>query len=57
MKMKLFKHAGSKTAHHIEKEVNDWLNENPDCVVREIKQSTSGGSWADTKIYITVWYD
>ncbi|MCP5061281.1 MAG: hypothetical protein GY936_02305 [Ignavibacteriae bacterium] len=57
MKMKLFKHVGAKTVQNIESEVNKWLEKNPNVEIREIKQSTSGGSWADTKVYITIWYD
>ena len=56
MKMKLFEVEGSKKVHKIEEMVNEWLDENPGIEILEIKQSTSGGSFADTKFYISIWY-
>ena len=40
----------------IEDEINRWLIKNPNMEVIEIKQSTSGGSFAGAKLIVSVWY-
>jgi hypothetical protein len=57
MKMRLFGEEGSKKVLGLEKVVNDWLEQHPNIKVIDIRQSTSGGSMADTKLYISIWYE
>ena len=57
MKIKLFGKEGSKKILGLEEEVNVWLQQNPNIKIIDIKQSASGGSLADTKFYISVWYE
>jgi hypothetical protein len=40
----------------IEDEINKWLRLNPNIDVVEIKQSASGGSFASSKLVVSVWY-
>ena len=57
MKMKLFGKEGSKKIFELEEEVNSWLEQNPKIKIIDIRQSASGGSLHDTKLYISVWYE
>jgi hypothetical protein len=60
MKMKLFGRENSKHGLEvldIEKEVNAWLDEHPNIKVFDVRQSSNGGSWATTKLFISVWYN
>ncbi|MFC1544205.1 hypothetical protein ACFL4Y_03020 [Gemmatimonadota bacterium] len=57
MKMKLFGREGSKEALGLEDEVNAWLVQHPQIEVIDIEQCASGGSMADTKLYISIWYE
>jgi hypothetical protein len=57
MKMKLFGKEGSKEALGLEEEVNAWLAQHPQIKIIDVKQSASGGSLNDTKLYISVWYE
>jgi len=60
MKMKLFGKENSKHGLEvlaIEKDINDWLEVNPDIIIKDIKQSSNGGSWATSKLFISVWYE
>jgi len=57
MKMKLFGKEGSKKIIELEEEVNTWLEQNPKFKIIDIRQSASGGSLQDTKLYISVWYE
>ena len=57
MKMKLFGKEGSKKIFELEEEVNTWLEQNPKIKIIDIRQSASGGSLQDTKLYISVWYE
>jgi len=41
----------------LEKEVNDWLERHPDIKIVKIKQSSNGGSWMNTKVLLSVWYE
>ncbi|MDA3844233.1 MAG: hypothetical protein PF588_07705 [Candidatus Kapabacteria bacterium] len=57
MKMKLFGESGSKQISGLEEEVNTWLVRHPDINIIEIKQSACGGSFAQTLLHISVWYE
>lgn len=57
MKMKLFGEEGSKKVFELEEEVNAWLEQHPDIKIIDIRQSASGGSLHETKLYISVWYE
>ncbi|MCP4357725.1 MAG: hypothetical protein GY796_06885 [Chloroflexi bacterium] len=57
MKMKLFGKEGSKKIFELEEEVNTWLEQNLKIKIIDIRQSASGGSLHDTKLYISVWYE
>jgi len=57
MKMKLFGKEGSKKVFELEEEVNTWLEQYPKIKIIDIRQSASGGSLHDTKLYISVWYE
>ena len=57
MKVKLFGKENSKHALDIEDEINTWLSQNPNIKILNIRQSSNGGSFADTKIYISIWYE
>ncbi len=41
----------------LESDVNSWLETHPDIRVIDIRQSSSGGSWANTKIFVSLWYE
>ena len=55
--MKLFGKEGSKEVLGLEEEVNAWLVQHPKIKIIDIRQSASGGSLQDTKLYISVWYE
>ncbi len=57
MKMKMFGVEGSSKVLGLESEVNAWLEQHPEIMITDVVQSASGGSMADTKLYISVWYD
>lgn len=40
----------------IEREINTWLMTKPNIEVVKIKQSATGGSFASTKLLVSVWY-
>lgn len=44
-------------AQEIETEINTWLQQNPGIKVVDIKQSSSGGSFAESLWLISVWYE
>ena len=61
MKMKLF---GIKIMNKIEpdalaleQEINAWLVQHPGVKILEIKQSSNGGSFNSTKVFVSVWYE
>ncbi len=61
MKMKLFQMT-NKTRKEVdvsdlEREINAWLGQNPGIKIIDIKQSSNGGSMANTKVFISVWYE
>lgn len=45
------------TLNVLESEINDWLDKNKNVKVKTIKQSSNGGSWNDSKIIISIWYE
>jgi hypothetical protein len=60
MKMKMFGKENSKkglAVLELEKEINNWLDEHPGIKIVNVKQSTSGGSFHVTKLFISVWYE
>ena len=57
MKMKLFGKEGSKKVLGLEEEVNAWLEQHPNITRSHPGNSASGGSMADTKLYISVWHE
>jgi len=40
----------------IEREINAWLISRPKIEIIEVKQSSSGGSFASAKLVVSVWY-
>jgi len=56
MKVKLFGEEGSKEVFTLEEKINAWLEQHPKVKVVHIKQSASGGSLQETKLYISIWY-
>lgn len=42
--------------NEIEKEINTWLLAHPNIEIVEVKQSSSGGSFATAKLVVSVWY-
>lgn len=41
----------------VETEINIWLADNPDIIIKHIEQSMSGGSWMPAKLMISIWYE
>ena len=41
----------------LEVDINAWLEQHPNIKIVDIRQSSNGGSWNDTKIFISVWYE
>lgn len=60
MKVKLFareyERHGIDAVLNLELEINSWLKQNPSIKIVDIRQSSNGGSWNDTKFFISVWY-
>ena len=44
-------------AQDLEHEINAWLQEHPGVKVIDIRQSASGGSYAESLWLISVWYE
>lgn len=38
-------------------EINDWLEKNPSIKVTNIEQAASGGSFEESTLFISVWYE
>ena len=63
MRVKFFMRGGYmgsyKPEHHHElgDEVNTWLERNPSIKVKDIKQSSSGGSWVKPQLFIVILYE
>jgi hypothetical protein len=49
--------SAGKNAHALEEQINTWLSENPRIRIVDIKQSSSGGSFAPDLWLISVWYE
>ncbi len=47
----------SKTALHLQEEINAWIAANPGIKIIDIKQSSCGGSVEPSKIIISLWYE
>ena len=41
----------------LEAEVNAWLAANPDIQIVHITQSSNGGSFDTSKVFLSVWYE
>ncbi len=52
----MFSSAG-KNARALEGEINAWLSENPRIRIVDIKQSASGGSFAMSLWFVSIWYE
>ena len=46
-----------KNGQDLENEINDWLDRHPSIKVVDVKQTASGGSFADSLWFISVWYE
>ncbi len=63
MKVKLFVrdkssfHRWGRFLAELEAEVNTWLAAHPDIVIRHITQSSNGGSFDTSKVFLSVWYE
>ena len=59
MRVKLFRtiHLTAENAQAWEKEMNDWLQQNPKIRVVDIKQSATGSTFAGFFWLISVWYE
>ncbi|MCP4357921.1 MAG: hypothetical protein GY796_07900 [Chloroflexi bacterium] len=61
MKMKLFgitnQNRKEVDVSNLEKEINVWLEQHPSIKIIDIKQSSNGGSWANTKVFVSIWYE
>jgi hypothetical protein len=59
MRVKLFKnvHLSDKNAKDWEAEMNDWLHQNPNIRVVDIKQSATGSTFAGFFWLISVWFE
>lgn len=44
-------------ANEIEAEITEWLKQNPDIKIINIQQSSSGGSFGPSKLWVSVWYE
>ena len=49
--------SAAKNARALEDQINAWLSENPRIRIVDIKQSSSGGSFAPDLWFISVWYE
>jgi len=61
MKMKLFGitnlNKNEVDVSTLEKEINVWLEQHPSIKIIDIRQSSNGGSWASTKVFVSIWYE
>ncbi len=46
----------SRSSSALEKEINNWLRENPKIQIKDIQQTSCGGSLEPSKTIISVWY-
>lgn len=60
MKIKIF--SSDQTTDKMEKEINEWLNNNPEIISKDVVQSSCGGPsncsgpWAHDKLTIVFMY-
>jgi hypothetical protein len=47
----------ARFAEELEAEVNDWLALNPGIRIVHVTQSSNGGSFDTSKVFISVWYE
>ena len=47
----------SKSSSALEEEINNWLRENSEIQIKDIKQSSCGGSVEPSKTIVSVWYE
>jgi len=57
MKIKMYGKESSEHELGLEDEVNALFEQHPNIKIFDIRQSASGGSMADTNLYISVWYE
>ncbi len=61
MKVKLFAKINTNPKElnvlDLETEINTWLEKNNQIRIIDTKQSSNGGSWNNTKIIFSVWYE
>ena len=57
MKVKIFNTNINKEKLNLEESINTWLDENKSIKINQIKQSSCGGSWAESEILISIWYE
>ena len=53
----LFKGQSFGNAEELESEINAWLQQNPKTKIADIRQSASGGSFAESLWLISIWYE
>lgn len=49
--------SADQVAGDMEREVAAWLARNPDIKVSSVEQSSTGGSFEPSKIWVSVWYE
>ena len=61
MKVKLFTQINTNSKvldmTDLENKINSWLNDNSDIRIIDIKQSSNGGSFSNTKCIFSIWYE
>ncbi len=61
MRMKLFGitnlNKKDPDVSNLEKEINVWLEQHPSIKIVDIRQSSNGGSWANTKVFVSIWFE
>jgi hypothetical protein len=63
VKVKLFVHDKSpfrgwrRSVASLEDEVNGWLAANPGIRIMHITQSSNGGSFDSSKVFLSIWYE
>ena len=53
----VFKDLSFGNAQDLESEINAWLVQNPKTKIVDIRQSASGGSFAESLWLISIWYE
>ena len=47
----------AKSTAALEEEINRWLRANPEIEIRDIKQTSCGGSFDAAKTIVSLWYE